>query len=114
MSNPWKNPTVGELRPSQMIFASGVGSIVDLPNLSALVMGLEDWPVAHTVSIGEERLLASVRHYLGNQVERLSSMPRPPDTAVSGAFSTPGQATGVGVPVASFPRWMRCPWCNLL
>ena len=34
---------LGELRPSQLIFTFGVGSLVDLPNMSALVMGLDDW-----------------------------------------------------------------------
>ncbi len=31
---------LGELRPSQLIFTFGVGSLVDLPNMSAMVMGL--------------------------------------------------------------------------
>jgi hypothetical protein len=35
---------VGEARPSQMLTTYGVGSIVDLPNMSALVMGLADCP----------------------------------------------------------------------
>jgi hypothetical protein len=34
---------LGELRPSQLIFTFGVGSLVDLPNMSAMVMGLDDW-----------------------------------------------------------------------
>ena len=36
--------SVGEVRPSQIMFTYGVGSIVDLPKLSVIVMGLEDWP----------------------------------------------------------------------
>ena len=31
---------VGELRPSQVLTTFGIGSIVDLPNLSVMVMGL--------------------------------------------------------------------------
>ena len=34
---------VGEVRPSQVIHTFGVGSIVDLPNFSAIVMGLDQW-----------------------------------------------------------------------
>ena len=36
---------VGELRPSQVLHTFGIGAIVDLPNLSVMVMGLEDWPI---------------------------------------------------------------------
>jgi hypothetical protein len=36
---------VGELRPSQLLFSFGVGAIIDLPHISAMVMGLEDWPI---------------------------------------------------------------------
>lgn len=36
---------LGEIRPSQLIFTFGVGSLVDLPNMSALVMGLDDWDI---------------------------------------------------------------------
>ncbi|MEY3334184.1 MAG: hypothetical protein RLZZ176_2487, partial [Cyanobacteriota bacterium] len=32
---------VGELRPSQILFSFGVGAVLDLPNLSVMVMGLE-------------------------------------------------------------------------
>ncbi len=33
---------VGELRPSQLLFTFGVGAVVDLPNLSTMIMGLDD------------------------------------------------------------------------
>ena len=59
---------VGELRPSQVLTTFGIGSIVDLPNLSVMVMGLEDWPLKDTVEIGEQRLLASVKEVHGEQV----------------------------------------------
>lgn len=69
---------VGELRPSQLLFAFGVGATVDLPNISAMVMGLDDWDTANSVQISEERLLAAVREQLGAQVERLLSPPQSP------------------------------------
>ena len=42
---PLKHPRLGEVRPSQVVFTYGVGALVDLPHLSALVMGLDDWTV---------------------------------------------------------------------
>ena len=38
---------VGEVRPSQVLTSFGIGSLVDLPNMSVMVMGLDDWPNAH-------------------------------------------------------------------
>jgi hypothetical protein len=103
---------VGDLSPSHLIFTFGVGAIVDLPSLSVMVMGLDDWDVAHNVEIGEERLLAAVQAQLGEQVERLFSPPLAPDF---GSPSNPlDESAHLGVPVAPFPRWVRCPWCHLL
>jgi phosphatidylserine/phosphatidylglycerophosphate/cardiolipin synthase-like enzyme len=34
---------LGDLRPSQLIYTFGVGAILDLPNTSALILGLDDW-----------------------------------------------------------------------
>jgi len=104
---------VGELRPSQISVSFGIGSLVDLPNLSALVMGLEDWPIAHSTEIGEERLLASVQKVLGPQVKRLLTPPRGPDT-VGAQTNWFDEAHQIGVPVAPFPRWMVCSRCRLL
>lgn len=103
---------VGDLRPSQLLFSFGVGAIVDLPHLSAMVMGLEDWPVAYADKISEERLLAAVRATVGNQVQDLRQPPLPP------ASNAPTRGTDsgalIGVPVGVFPQWMRCPYCDLL
>ena len=104
---------VGDLRPSQLIYTFGVGSVVDLPGVSAMVMGLDDWDVAHVVEIGEERLLTAVREALGPQVERLCSPPLLLDDG-TGPISPLDPAALIGVPVAAFPRWMRCPYCSLL
>ncbi len=110
--SPRSDVRVGELRPSQLLFSFGVGATVDLPNISAMVMGLDDWDTTHSSQISEERLLAAVREQLGPQVERLLSPPQSPE---SGGFSSPFEASStVGVPVAPFPRWMLCPYCRLL
>jgi hypothetical protein len=54
-----KNPRLGELRPSQILFTYGVGALVDLPHLSVIVAGLEDWNVndGNARGITEERVL---------------------------------------------------------
>lgn len=104
---------VGEIRPSQMLFSYGVGSVIDLPNISAMVMGLDDWDPTHMREIGEQRLLAAVRDQIGGQVERLVLPPMSPDSPTF--YTGPHDAgTYIGVPVATFPRWLRCPFCNLL
>lgn len=106
-----KRCKVGELRPSQALTTFGIGSIIDLPNLSVMVMGLEDWPLKDTVEIGEQRLLASVKEVLGQQVKSLRSAPVLPDAYQVNQFDA---SALVGIPVASFPRWMVCPHCRRL
>jgi hypothetical protein len=66
---------VGELRPSQVLFTYGIGAIVDLPYISTMVMGLDDWENPYPVMVGEERLLQAVRAMLGPQVARLLTPP---------------------------------------
>lgn len=103
---------VGELRPSQVLLTYGIGSLVDLPNLSVIVMGLEDWPIAHSTEIGEERLLRSVQRILGTQVTRLLTPPKAPDSV--GQSNWFDESHQIGVPVAPFPRWLVCTRCRLL
>src|SRR5262249_2533158 len=106
-----KRCKVGELRPSQALTTFGIGSIIDLPHLSVMVMGLEDWPRKDTIEIGEQRLLASVREVLGQQVRSLRSAPVVPDTNRVNPFDA---SALVGIPVAPFPRWLVCPYCRRL
>src|SRR6185312_15245676 len=105
-----KKYQVGETRPSQLLINYGVGSIIDLPHLSAIVMGLDDWDTSNSQEIQEERLLQAIQTILGNQVKRLLSPPIAPANATN-AFDP---AARIGVPVAPFPRWMVCPKCRLL
>jgi Domain of unknown function (DUF1998) len=111
MSTGRERPRVGELRPSQILTTFGIGSIVDLPHISVMVMGLEDWPNSDYREITEERLLASVRSTLGGQVNALRSPPIVPDTDRLNPFE---EQSYIGVPVAPFPRWMLCPRCRRL
>jgi Domain of unknown function (DUF1998) len=106
-----KRCKVGELRPSQALTTFGIGAIIDLPHLSVMVMGLEDWPFKDTVEIGEQRLLASVKEVLGQQVKSLRSAPVVPDAYQVNQFDA---SALVGIPVAPFPRWMVCPYCRRL
>lgn len=103
---------VGELRASQLLLTFGVGSVVDLPSLSVMVMGLNEWDPAYCIEINEPRLLATVQKQIGAQVQRLYSPPVPPETAIQGGPFD--ESWIIGVPVASFPRWVVCPSCRLL
>jgi hypothetical protein len=112
-SNHPRKSEVGEVRPSQTLTTFGVGSLIDLPNLSVMVMGLDDWPVSHSIEIAEERLLRSAQSILGRQVTRLLTAPRGPesDGSQTNWFDETRQ---IGIPVAPFPRWLVCTKCRLL
>ncbi len=105
---------VGDLRPSQLLHTFGVGAIIELPNLSVMVMGLDDWPIEQGASeINEPRLLRAVQQELGSQVVKLLTPPVTPES--TGSQANPFDDTAnVGVPVAPFPRWLLCPYCRLL
>ncbi len=108
-----KNPQVGQVSPSQLLHTYGVGAIVDLPQMSVIVTGLEDWPRDPSIAreITEPRLLRAVRAYLGSQVRQLIFPPVAEDDAIPNPFE---EEARVGVPVAAFPCWMVCPVCRLL
>ncbi|MBB0026124.1 DUF1998 domain-containing protein [Ralstonia pickettii] len=101
---------VGDVRPTQLLHTYGVGAMVDLPNIAAMVMGLDDWKLQYATPVGEERLLAAVRGQLGPQVERLMLPPVDLDESSRDPLNGPR----IGVPVAAFPQWYRCPWCDLV
>lgn len=101
---------VGAVRPSQLLWTYGPGALIDLPNLSAITMGLDLWNIENCSPIEEARLLAAVRRKLGPQVERLRVPPFLRDESAD-----PMSAEGkIGVPVRPFPRWLRCVRCGLL
>src|SRR5260370_34858079 len=93
---------VGAVRRTQLIYSYGVGSTVDLPQFSAMVMGLDDWPVTEMEVIREDRLLRVVRNVLGAQVKQLKGAPLREDT--------PGpmfmRSAGSGGPLSAFPGWL--------
>ncbi|WP_328440603.1 DUF1998 domain-containing protein [Streptomyces sp. NBC_00444] len=110
---------VGAARPSHLMFTGGVGALIDLPNFSVLVKGLEAWD--HTGLPGEDylvsepRLLAAVnralRLYGPHRIDELRS----PPWAEGGDTNAQGPAAQhTGVPVTPFPQWLRCTACNEL
>lgn len=99
---------VGAIRPSQILHTYGVGSLVDLPNFSVVVAGLQSWAQPREF-IDEERLLRAVQAELGPQVEFLAAMPW-----IEENDNPFGDWSRVGIPVIPFPRWLRCTRCNLL
>jgi hypothetical protein len=101
---------VGQVRPSQLMSLYGVGAVVDLPRLSVLIAGLEDWPDQAMIEISEPRLLEAVRIRYPT-VRALKAPPVEADIDVHGARSA---ASLTGVPVVTFPRWMVCPRCRKL
>jgi Domain of unknown function (DUF1998) len=101
---------VGTIRPSQAIHSYGVASLIDLPNLSVIVGGLDRWDTTRQEVITEDRLLDAARTRLGAQVETLRTLPVEPQTT-----NNPyDDWARVGVPVTVFPRWLRCTACNRL
>ena len=59
--------------------------------------------------IQEPRLLGAVRRLLGPQVDEIREGPDPPEEKAG-----PHPTDAGGIPVAVFPRWLRCPICSLL
>jgi len=88
------------VRRSQLISPFGVGSMVDFPKDTALmVAGLDAWPEAKLGSadnvIYEERLQARLR---------VNHFRLPPDY----------DNTGHKIPFVRFPRWHYCPYCKTM
>ncbi|MEU5152921.1 DUF1998 domain-containing protein [Glycomyces sp. NPDC021274] len=97
---------VGSARPSHLMFTGGIGAIVDLPNMSVLVGGIDDWPSFQNdlVEVVEPRLLDEVRRKIGRGVDGLRLIP----------LSEEDDKSPIGVPVRPFPAWLRCTGCDRL
>ncbi len=89
-----------------MSFA-GVASVVDLPGMSVVIRGLDSWG-GGGAAISEPRLLAQVQRFMpASSITSLRAAPYDPK-----AGDDP--YTNIGVPVTTFPRWLRCPACHQL
>ena len=108
MTPTYQDPTrIGNARPSQLMTTAGVGAVVDLPGMSVIVRGLDAWGT-DGLPISEPRLLAQVQQALpGDGITSLRAAPCDPTTADD-------PYSHVGVPVTTFPRWLRCPACHQL
>lgn len=108
MTTPGRSPTrIGNARPSQLMSTAGVGAVVDLPGMSVVVRGLDAWG-AGGLPVSEPRLLEQVQRALpALGITSLRAAPFDPPTADD-------PYTAVGVPVTTFPRWLRCPACHQL
>ena len=86
------------LRPSQIITTFGPGSIVDLPDDSVMIAGIEHW-------FSE-----------GHKPHRKISEPRLQAMLRVNDFRTPpvGSFNENDVPFVRFPRWRVCPRCSRL
>ena len=88
----------GKLRPTQIVMQHGPGAIVDLPNLSVVIAGLDEWRPTEIDRVSEPRLEAHVR---------ATALFRPP---------APAPDIMGGVPAFVFPEWLVCPHhkCRML
>ena len=110
---------LGEVRPSQLIQTYGVGAVLELPNFSVIIPGLDGrihqgdpW---HTKKrdtvVDEERLLVLVQQVLGPTVTSLRAPVRIDRPAGSSGL---GEWDSTGTWTVPFPRWFRCPYCKTL
>lgn len=86
----------GQIRQSQMVTTFGPGSMVDLPDHSVIIGGLDHWSGYQGSPIDEERLAGKVRTLLGWDSVRFYAPP--PDSDDPGAPIT-------GVTAWLFPEW---------
>lgn len=92
-----KRKAHGQVRRSQVITTYGPGALIDLPQESAIVAGLDEWPPAHKLeAIDEPRLARKLQVVTGVATVQLLA---PPPVS-----SDPGAApTGIGA--WRFPEW---------
>ena len=104
---------VGETRPSQLLWNFGIGAVMDLRSLSVVVSSVDQWPANGRAVVREPRLLNIVRGIFGPDVKELLGPPIRPDGSPFDPRNRDGLAH-IGVSVRLFPRFLRCPLCNLL
>ncbi|GAB4079959.1 DUF1998 domain-containing protein [Modestobacter muralis] len=114
-NKPKNRAKVGAVRPSALLYTQGIGSTVDLPHLSVMPHGLDDWERIYRrrptppETIVEPRLLQVVQAHLGKTVQELRKPPW-----ASAEIGQQNSATDLGIPGRIFPQWLRCTGCGLL
>ena len=92
-----KQKAHGQVRRSQVITTYGPGALIDLPQESAIVSGLDEWPPPHKLEeISEPRLTRKLQAITGVTTAQLLAPPA--------AVSDPG-ATPIGIGAWRFPEW---------
>ena len=88
----------GAIRRSQAISTFGVGALLDLPRASAIVGGLDRWPIRpEEDEIAEPRLAQKLAKLACGALPRLVAPPAPEEI--------PGRAKSRGIPAYAFPNW---------
>ena len=106
-----------EFRASQGIVPFGVGAMIDFPDDTLMMAGLDAWPTAQSSS---EDLLDATRVTDGRLADRLTvRMGRPITYFVSPVlaperqgFTTKIQTDRAFMPFVRFPNWHYCPRCR--
>jgi hypothetical protein len=93
------NGKVGELRNSQLISTFGPGAIMDLPDFSVIIAGIDNWNTRLCETIKEPRLLKKLN------ISRIYSPP---------ALEWDQDNKQGTLPAYRFPRFMVCPKCRKL
>ncbi|WP_099353153.1 DUF1998 domain-containing protein [Fredinandcohnia onubensis] len=92
---------IGEIRPSQFISTFGPGSVLELPDYSIIIAGLDEWETQHCIPIQEPRLIRK----LG--LRKILSLPFPKR---EGGFGDQLPT----IPAFRFPVFHVCPECRKL
>jgi hypothetical protein len=90
---------IGEVRNSQLISTFGPGAILDLPDMSVIIAGLDHWDIKQCSPISEPRLVRK----LG--IKKIYSPP-----SLQGSNDTKQGS----LPAYRFPRYLVCPKCRKL
>ena len=86
------------------MFTFGIASLIDLPNMSGLVIGLDDWNTQYCREITEDRLLAAIKKPMGAQLARFFL----PPIKLDDSQNDPG-APASGVPGGAFSAMDALP-----
>lgn len=87
---------MGSLRPSQLLYHFGPGSIVDMMDQSVMVMAADLWDTRYTPQEKDERIIRA----LGIGIDHIKLLNERPDA--------------VKVRAREFPKWKICPKCNMM
>src|SRR6478736_5355834 len=75
MRSKGRSHEVGSLRPSQFLFFGEIGAVDDLPAISVMVMGRDDWNRDDSAEISEPKLLQVLQAGRGSRLTSLRARP---------------------------------------